>query len=405
MTRLFFAVPDYYPPWRLDVDELFAQQMPKFGMVVTWSMRRDIAGPCILTEHRGQSVYLPLKFPVNGVVGKIINKLTQYACEVVLFSHLLFGPHFDIIQVRDRRYLFAFFGWLVARAQGAKFIYWSSYPFPEHLMEMGLAKQGVARAFYWLYGQLSWFYVYRFIMLVADHVFVQSEQMLRNVSGYGVPAEKMTSVSMGVPPRILDWAKFHTKKNVRRGEVVYVGTLARVRRMGVIIEAFSLVRKCNSNVHLIMVGQGDTPDEQLELEVLVSQLGLTHDVTFTGFMPMEKAWDRVARAEVCLSPIYPTPVLDVGSPTKLIEFMALGRPVVASKHPEQTAILSESGAGLCVSWGAESFAKAILELLRNPEIANRMGACGPPWVEANRTYDKLAAEVYVRYRILLGEKF
>ncbi|WP_324778860.1 glycosyltransferase family 4 protein [Thiobacillus sedimenti] len=384
------------------MEELFVRQMQAHGVEVMWSMRRDRAGPCLQTGYGGQEVHLPLRLPVAGGAGKAVNRIAQYVCEVGLFLSLLFGKRFDIVQVRDRRYLFAFLGWVAARLRGSRFVFWSSYPFPEHLIEMAAGRRGPGRVVYWLRGRLSWFYLYRFVMAVADHVFVQSEQMLRDVARYGVPVAKMTPVPMGVPPHLLDWVATHAGEGVQSGKVVYVGTLARVRRMDQIIEAFRLVRQRNARAHLFMVGAGDSPAERAELEALTQRLGLTDAVTFTGFVPMEEAWRHAASAEVCVSPIYPSPVLNAGSPTKLVEYMALGRPLVANDHPEQAAILAESGAGLCVPWGVESFADAICELLENPEKARAMGSRGPAWVAANRTYDKLAAQVHARYLELLG---
>lgn len=402
--RLFFAVPDFYPPWRLDVDELFAKQMPALGVDLTWSMRRNKPGACVQADYQGLTAYLPLCLPVTGLAGRVVNKLAQYLCEFALFFRLIFGHSYDIIQVRDGRYLFALLGWIAAHSRGAKFVYWSSYPFPEHMLEMAAGKNGVMRLLHGLRGRVYGFYVYRFIMRVADHVFVQSDQMLRDVTGYGVSPAKMTPVPMGVPPRLLGWTGSKPSQGIQAGKVVYVGTLARVRRMDVIIEAFRLVRQRNPSAHLVMVGDGMTPDERAELEALAQRLGLSEAVTFTGFVPMEEAWNHAASAEVCLSPFYPTFVLRSTSPTKLVEYMALGRPVVANDHPEQAAILAESGAGLCVPWGAASFADAILELLNNPEKAQTMGARGPSWVATNRTYDKLAAQVQQRYLVLLGRQ-
>lgn len=402
MIRLFFAVPDIFPPWRLDVEELFARQMPSLGVSITWSMRRNQPGPCVVNTHRGQCVYLPWRLPISGMPGKIINKLSQYVCEFGLFARLLFGPRYDIIQVRDRRYLFAFLGWLSARLRRSKFIYWCSYPFPEHLLEAADAGKGLTRLLNRLRGRLSWLYVYRFVMHVADHVFVQSEQMRRDLADYGVPWGKMTPVPMGVPPHLVKWVDNHETEEIQAGKVVYVGTLARIRRLGMLIEAFRLVRERNPFAHLYIIGAGDAADERNELEAQTHQLGLSEAVTFTGFVPMEEAWRHAATSEVCLSPIYPTFVLRAGSPTKLVEYMALGRPVIANDHPEQAAVLAESGAGLCVPWGAEPFAKAILELLGNTDRARAMGACGPAWVSLHRTYDKLAAGVVTRYLILLG---
>jgi glycosyltransferase involved in cell wall biosynthesis len=124
-------------------------------------------------------------------------------------------------------------------------------------------------------------------------------------------------------------------------------------------------------------------------------------VQFTGFVPIEKAWSYAASAAVCMSPFYPTPVLNSASPTKLVEYLALGRPVVCNNHPEQSEIIKESGAGLCVNWGAQAFADAMVWMLEHPDEAETMAAKGPAWVAANRTYPIIAENVWRKYQELL----
>lgn len=397
--RIFYSTVEKFPPLRLDVVELFMRELAARGVITTWYMKRREPGGCAKSTSYGQKVLLPW-FGATGRLGNLFNKITYWACDVIALLSVKRGE-FSVIQVRDK-YFAAIAGWLTARFVDAKFIYWLSYPFPEHDLEMAKVTRGPKKLYLLVRGRISYFWLYKLVFFLSDHVFVQSEQMLRDVARYGVPVSKMTPVPMGVPPHLLDWVATHAGEGVQVGKVVYVGTLARVRRMGEIIEAFRLVRQRNARAHLFMVGAGDTPAERTELETLAQRLGLADVVTFTGFLPMEEAWRHAASAEVCVSPIYPSPVLNAGSPTKLVEYMALGRPVVANDHPEQATILAESGAGLCVPWGVESFADAICELLDNPDKAQAMGARGPAWVAANRTYDKLAAQVHARYLALLG---
>jgi glycosyltransferase involved in cell wall biosynthesis len=81
--------------------------------------------------------------------------------------------------------------------------------------------------------------------------------------------------------------------------------------------------------------------------------------------------------------------------------MALGKPVVVNDHPEQADVIAKTGAGVCVSWGAESFATGIAGLLKDPERASAMGAVGPAWVAKHRTYDRVADMVAQRYMDIL----
>ncbi len=399
---VFYAVGDYYPPWRLDVDELFSKQLPNEGVKVTWAIRRGEAGPCQVVDYKGRPAWLPLRVSVGGVIGKVLNKLLQYVCELLFFFRLLFGPRFDIVQARDRRYFLAFLLSIVAQLRGWRFVYWSSYPFPEATREFALSRRWVSRQLLLWAHRLEWHYVYRFLMGLADHVFVQSEQMLRDIAAYGIPEVKMTPVPMGVPPMLINWRGDHPEVEAVPGRVVYVGTLVRVRRLGTLIESFALVHQQAPNARFIVVGDGIKPGERQELEELSQRLGIGELVTFTGFVPMEEAWRWAASAEVCVSPFYPTFELRSTSPTKLVEYMALGKPVVVNDHPEQADVIGKTGAGICVQWGAPHFAKAITKLLGDPALARAMGSVGPAWVAEHRTYDKIAEVVAKRYLDLSG---
>ena len=70
--------------------------------------------------------------------------------------------------------------------------------------------------------------------------------------------------------------------------------------------------------------------------------------------------------------------------------MAMGKPVVANEHPEQSLIIGESNAGVCVPYREIDFSEAVLYLLNHPEEAARMGAKGRKYVERYRTYPNMA---------------
>ena len=80
---------------------------------------------------------------------------------------------------------------------------------------------------------------------------------------------------------------------------------------------------------------------------------------FTDFLPREAAWQRLAEADVCVSPIRPSPTFDVSSPTKILEYMALGKPSVANDQPDQQRVLEESWAGIAVAWAQKAFAEGV----------------------------------------------
>jgi len=147
--------------------------------------------------------------------------------------------------------------------------------------------------------------------------------------------------------------------------------------------------------------------ERADREALVKRaerLGVSQYLEITGFLPRLEALQRMRDVHIALSPIYPTPVLIPASPTKLVEYLALGLPVVANEHPEQRAILRDSGAGVCAPWGARHFSRSVRWLLRrNPTQLAAMGARGRAWVREHRTYSHIADDLERKYLELLSE--
>ena len=394
--RLYYSIVDPYPAYRSDLAELFGVELEKLGLQTEWFMASGPGVPLPTLAYRHQKVNLPAaRFSAASLLGR----LSYWATDLMLMIRQVIRPA-DAIQCRDK-YLASLLAVVVSRLAGVPFFYWCSYPFPEHDQLAAQARTGWRR---WL-GQakaaVRFFLLYKVVCRFADHVFVQSQRMKEDMHRYGVPLAKMTPVPMGVSARMTDWVAAHPVA-VAPLRIVYLGTLASVRRLDMLLEAFVLVRQNLPDAQLIFVGDGDHPSERQALVDRATALGLGTSVVFTGFVPMEEAWSLSASAAVCVSPFYPTPVLSSTSPTKLVEYLALGRPVVCNDHPEQSQIIRDSGAGLCVAWSADAFASAISELLLNPARAEACASRGPAWVKAHRTYPMIAQQLWAQYTDLMS---
>lgn len=403
VMRAFYFVADSFPAWRVDLVELFAVQLRALGVETTWQTRRSDAGWMKCVPMHEQIALLPLSVGRKNFVAKALNRPLELLSELLIFARLLFGPRYDFIQVRDDRYSAALFALLAAKLRRVPFTYWLSFPFPEHDLDMATTATGLRRTFLQARGRIARWWLYRLVLPAADHVFVQSQKMRDNFAAAGLSIDKMTPVPMGIPPSLLDRAVGRQKCTIP-GQIIYLGTLAASRHLEILVEAFSLVRRRHPEATLLMVGEGDFPHERRELEQLAVQLGVADAVRFTGFLPMGDAWQLVMSSAVCVSPFAPSTTLDVASPTKLIEYLALAKPTVANQHPEQTQVLAESRAGILVEWGAQPFADGISRLLDDPGTGEEMASRGPHWVRSNRTYDRIAAGVFACYRRLQAKR-
>jgi glycosyltransferase involved in cell wall biosynthesis len=107
-------------------------------------------------------------------------------------------------------------------------------------------------------------------------------------------------------------------------------------------------------------------------------------------------------AEIGLSPIPRGYLLDMGSPTKAMEYMALGLPIVANDNPDQAQVLEESGAGICTPLDGEAFAQAVVGLLNSPETMQQMGIKGREYAVSERDYNSIARKVAADFFSLGG---
>jgi len=294
---------------------------------------------------------------------------------------------------------------LVARLYGVPFVYWLSFPFPEASLQE--VRDGKARypILYRVRAFILRVLLYQAILPGADLVFVQSEKMKEDLAKEGIDPNKMTPVPMGVDLRDMpDISEIDPCRARREGPLLaYLGTLSALRHLDMLVRVLALVRKSHPEAYLILVGDGDLPTDRSIIEDEAARCGLTEAVQITGFLPREEALRLVSSADVCLSPFYPSMVLASTSPTKLVEYMALGRPVVASEHPEQRLVVDASHCGICVRWDEEAFASAICEIVEDPKEAHSMGERGRAYVLSERTYAKIADHVESQYVNLVAE--
>lgn len=399
--KVYYSTEDDYPAYRVDVAELFGNQLSKLGLSIAWGMKSKSESNAKAPLFMGQRVYLPVFFNGKHAIIKLANKLAYWFNSAWQMLACL-SRDIDFIQVRDQ-YIASMFGLLVAKIKGIPFVYWCSYPFPEHYLSLAQSAKRLRRTYCYLHGRFGYWILYKIVMPNSTHVFVQSDYMQAQIAKKGVPLSLMTPVPMGVPDRIFSLLSAQTK-TIKSSQFVYIGTLAKIRNLSIIIEAFAIVYQRFPNARLIMVGDGDTPNERQHLKQLTQSLHLNHAITFTGFVPMEQAWKIASQSCCCLSPFCPSVTLDMASPTKVVEYMALARPVICNDQPEQKKIIEESGVGLCVTWSPQNFADAMMWVLEHPQEAESMAQKGPAWVKQHRTYSIISQQVWQQYQTIFNCK-
>jgi glycosyltransferase involved in cell wall biosynthesis len=313
----------------------------------------------------------------------------------------------DLMQVRDAALSGVLF-MAAARMGGTPFVYWMSYPMAEgylHRARDRAAPGGpLLRLGRLIYGTLASTALYRWVLPAAAHVFVQSERMKAGVAAKGVLPQRITAVPMGVSLEACRHVAAAEDPRLQgRKVLVYVGALDPERKPEMLADALARVEMAGFDAVLVFVGEAGSADRR-RIECVAEREGVADRLLFTDRLPLLEALSYVRGADVCVAPFPVSPPTYLSAtPTKLVEYLAMGRPVVAGDHPDQRQVIEASGGGVIVPATAEAFAAAITALLADPAGAEAMGACGPAWVAAHRDYAILSRTVEAVYDTLLHQ--
>ncbi|MEV5378369.1 glycosyltransferase family 4 protein [Streptomyces nondiastaticus] len=145
--------------------------------------------------------------------------------------------------------------------------------------------------------------------------------------------------------------------------------------------------------HAVFVGAGDAFDAMVELS---GRLGLSEQVQFTGRIPDADLVRYLSTADVCLSPDPRNPLNDVSTMNKVLEYMAMGRPIVSFDLRE--ARVSAGDAAVYAPANDEAgFARLVALLLDDPDKRARMGRIGQERISGDLSWRNSQASLLAAY--------
>lgn len=165
----------------------------------------------------------------------------------------------------------------------------------------------------------------------------------------------------------------------RRFLVGYVGVMGKQEGIDYLLHAARhiVLDLKRTDVHFGLVGGGTSLDEMKRLAV---ELGVADYVTFTGRVPDADLLDMLNTADVCVNPDVANEMNDKSTMNKIMEYMALGKPIVQFDLVEGR--FSAQDASLYAARNdAVDMARKIIELLDDPQRRKMMGELGRHRVE------------------------
>jgi glycosyltransferase involved in cell wall biosynthesis len=228
----------------------------------------------------------------------------------------------------------------------------------------------------------------------ADAIIVVSEPMKLGLVKQGVTAEKIL-----VNPNGVDIDRFNPEKLAGERDrlrhmyslddkivVAFIGTFGKWHGAEVLAKAVRPVIQKNRKVRFLFIGDGVTKGAAVDI---IEKDGVGDYAIFTGSIPQDLGPSYLSAADILVSPHVPNPDGSpfFGSPTKLFEYMAMSRGIVASDLNQIGEILTHGETALLVRPGSiPELAESILELASNPQKCAQLGAAARAQVSARHTW-------------------
>ncbi|MEJ5305785.1 MAG: glycosyltransferase [Ignavibacteria bacterium] len=238
----------------------------------------------------------------------------------------------------------------------------------------------------------------KFALKNADVIGVVSEVTKAQIKHLCNDENKIVINPNGVDPQKfspeIDGSQIRKELNLENFFVVgFIGTFTRWHGVETLFDAAVKVIEKNGRIKFLLIGDGNL---KANLELKTHQLGLDDKIIFTGLIPHDKAPEYLAACDVLVSPHlgFEDGTRFFGSPTKLFEYMAMGKPIIASDLEQIGKIIIDGENGLKFKPGdVEKLTELILKLYDDEFLRTKLGKKAREDVIKNYTWKQNAYRV------------
>src|SRR5713101_5021404 len=202
-------------------------------------------------------------------------------------------------------------------------------------------------------------------------VFARSQSLAARLMQLGCPSEKLRINRTGIPLTEFPFAHREPPQD-GKWKVVQACRLIPKKGVATSLRAFAIFKKDYPSAEFFIAGKGPL---QSELEMLAGGLGIARDVHFLGFLSQSKLRGLYGSSHLFLHPSEISPNQDQeGVPNSVLEAMATGLPIVATRHGGIPEAVDHGRAGFLVAEEDHvALANAMQLIASSPVLLKQMG--------------------------------
>lgn len=172
--------------------------------------------------------------------------------------------------------------------------------------------------------------------------------------------------------------------------VLYIGSFSKAYDFDCVLRAAERLQDYE-DIRFVLQGAGEMSDF---LQSRVGEMGLGNVEVVMKVVSREEVAETLQEADVLLLPLKNLSSVQMGISSKLYEYQAAGKPIICCSSGMHGRYLSESSSGIVIKPGDfEALAKAVLYLMENRDVAERLGASGRRFVENNLSIEKIGLKM------------
>jgi len=204
----------------------------------------------------------------------------------------------------------------------------------------------------------------RMSIAMANAAITVNDALAKRLVDMGIPARKVHVVLNAPVLARFDPGAYPARPFMADGtlRLVYAGALSMVYEVDVALAALASLRTTRPDLRITLDLYGRDFAE-VPLRDQAASLGLADAVTFHGRVPLEEVPAALARADVGLAPTRRTEFTDFSLSTKIFEYAAMGKPVVASRLPMVEAMFPAGTVTTYTAGDADALGAALLALV------------------------------------------
>ena len=204
----------------------------------------------------------------------------------------------------------------------------------------------------------------RLSIALANEVMTVNEPLAERLRGLGVKPNRLTVILNSPDLGLFDPTAHPRRDFMADGtlRIVYTGALTPTYELDVVLRAVASMKRSRPKlpVQTTFYGRGDALPA---LESLATELGIADRVSFPGRIPIEDVPRTIADADIGVAPTRLDPFTGMSLSTKLLEYAAMDKPVVASRLPTVERYFAPDTLTVYEPGDAESLATSILGLV------------------------------------------